>query len=47
MNELATRLTRTLNLRHPIVSAPMAFAAGGMVTEAAARLRSHGGATLV
>jgi nitronate monooxygenase len=37
MSELATRLTRTLNLRYPIVSAPMAFAAGGALAAAVGR----------
>ena len=37
MNELSTRLTRTLNLRCPIVSAPMAFAAGGALAAAVSR----------
>lgn len=34
---LATRLTRSLQLRHPIVSAPMAFAAGGALAAAVTR----------
>jgi nitronate monooxygenase len=34
---LATRLTRALNLKHPIVSAPMAFAAGGALAAAVTR----------
>lgn len=34
---LSTRLTRALNLRHPIVSAPMAFAAGGELAAAVSR----------
>lgn len=34
---LSTRLTRNLNLRHPIVSAPMAFAAGGALAAAVSR----------
>lgn len=37
MPELATRLTRTLQLRHPVVSAPMAFAAGGALAAAVSR----------
>lgn len=37
MTELHTRLTRTLQLRHPIVSAPMAFAAGGALAAAVSR----------
>ena len=34
MTMLSTRLTRVLNLRHPIVSAPMAFAGGGALAAA-------------
>jgi nitronate monooxygenase len=34
---IATRLTRTLELRHPIVSAPMAFAGGGALAAAVTR----------
>lgn len=34
---LATRLTRALDLRHPIVSAPMAFAGGGELAAAVSR----------
>ncbi|MCG3190295.1 MAG: Nitronate monooxygenase [Burkholderiaceae bacterium] len=34
MKTLATRLTRSWNLAHPIVSAPMAFAAGGKLAAA-------------
>lgn len=34
---LSTRLTRALNLRHPIVSAPMAFAGGGELAAAVSR----------
>lgn len=34
---LATRLTRSLRLRHPIVSAPMAYAAGGALAAAVTR----------
>lgn len=37
MPALATRLTRTLDLRHPIVSAPMAFAGGGALAAAVSR----------
>jgi nitronate monooxygenase len=37
MNELATRLTRKLNLRHPLVLAPMAFASGGALAAAVTR----------
>jgi nitronate monooxygenase len=37
MTTLSTRLTRTLNLRHPIVSAPMAFAGGGALAAAVSR----------
>ncbi|MBC5782293.1 nitronate monooxygenase [Ramlibacter sp. USB13] len=37
MPELQTRLTRSLGLRHPIVSAPMAFAAGGALAAAVTR----------
>ncbi|OGB01285.1 MAG: oxidoreductase [Burkholderiales bacterium RIFCSPHIGHO2_12_FULL_61_11] len=36
---LTTRLTRALNLRHPIISAPMAFAGGGALAAAV----SHAG----
>ena len=39
MATLSTRLTRALNLRHPIVSAPMAFAGGGALAAAV----SHAG----
>jgi nitronate monooxygenase len=42
MNELATRLTRTLDLRYPIVSAPMAFAAGGALAAAVSRFGGLG-----
>ncbi|MCV5004180.1 nitronate monooxygenase, partial [Escherichia coli] len=31
---LSTRLTDTLGIRHPIISAPMAFAAGGKLAAA-------------
>lgn len=37
MSEIATRFTRTLGVRHPIVSAPMAFAAGGALAAAVTR----------
>ncbi|MGA8005061.1 MAG: nitronate monooxygenase [Burkholderiales bacterium] len=37
MSTLATRLTRAWNLRHPIVSAPMAFAGGGRLAAAVSR----------
>jgi nitronate monooxygenase len=37
MPKLATRLTRTLQLRHPVISAPMAFAAGGALAAAVSR----------
>ena len=37
MSELATRVTRTFNLRHPVVLAPMAFAAGGALAAAVTR----------
>lgn len=37
MTVIATRLTRTLRLRHPIVSAPMAFASGGTLAAAVTR----------
>jgi nitronate monooxygenase len=37
MNPLATRLTRAFELRHPIVSAPMAFAGGGALAAAVTR----------
>jgi nitronate monooxygenase len=37
MQKLATRLTRALHLEHPIVSAPMAFAAGGALAAAVTR----------
>jgi nitronate monooxygenase len=39
MQYLTTKLTQTLNLRHPIISAPMAFAAGGALAAAV----SHAG----
>ena len=37
MNQLATRLTHQLKLRHPIVLAPMAFASGGALAAAVTR----------
>jgi len=37
MSTLVTRLTGALNLRYPIVSAPMAFAAGGALAAAVSR----------
>lgn len=37
MSTLVTRLTGALNLRYPIVSAPMAFAAGGALAAAVTR----------
>jgi len=37
MNTLSTRLTRNLDLQCPIVSAPMAFAAGGALAAAVSR----------
>lgn len=37
METLPTRLTRALDLKHPIVSAPMAFAAGGALAAAVSR----------
>ncbi len=37
MARLSTRLTRLLNIRHPIVSAPMAFAGGGALAAAVSR----------
>ena len=44
MTLLNTRLTQALNLRHPIVSAPMAFAAGGRL---AATVNQVGGLGLI
>jgi len=41
---IETRLTRALNLRHPIISAPMAFAAGGAL---AAAVTAAGGLGLI
>lgn len=37
MTAIATRLTRMLQVRHPIVSAPMAFAGGGALAAAVTR----------
>lgn len=37
MATISNRLTRTLNLRHPVVSAPMAFAGGGALAAAVSR----------
>jgi hypothetical protein len=37
MATLCTRLTHALNLRHPVVSAPMAFAGGGALAAAVSR----------
>ena len=37
MTALTTRLTRALHLRHPIISAPMAFAGGGLLAAAVSR----------
>ncbi|MCC7547126.1 MAG: nitronate monooxygenase [Burkholderiales bacterium] len=37
MSTLTTRLTRSWNLRHPVVSAPMAFAGGGRLAAAVSR----------
>ncbi len=37
MTTFSTRLTRSLNLRYPIVSAPMAFAGGGALAAAVSR----------
>lgn len=37
MTTLSSRLTRRLNVRHPIVSAPMAFAGGGALAAAVSR----------
>ncbi|HJV81862.1 nitronate monooxygenase [Noviherbaspirillum sp.] len=44
MAKLSNRLTRALNIQHPIVSAPMAFAAGGTL---AAAVSSAGGLGLI
>lgn len=37
METLSTRLTQALHLRHPVVSAPMAFAGGGALAAAVSR----------
>ena len=37
MTSVSTRLTRAFNVRHPIVSAPMAFASGGALAAAVSR----------
>lgn len=37
MTTISTRLTRALGVRHPVVSAPMAFAAGGALAAAVSR----------
>lgn len=37
MSRIENRLTRALNIRHPIVSAPMAFAGGGALAAAVSR----------
>ena len=42
MNALHTRLTQALNLRHPILSAPMAFAGGGRLAAAVSRAGALG-----
>ena len=44
MTALTTRLTRALQLRHPIISAPMAFAGGGVL---AAAVSQAGGLGLI
>ncbi|MEI7536330.1 MAG: nitronate monooxygenase [Comamonadaceae bacterium] len=44
MTALTTRLTRSLHLRHPIISAPMAFAGGGVL---AAAVSQAGGLGLI
>lgn len=44
MKTLSTRLTQALNLRHPVLSAPMAFAAGGAL---AAAVSQAGGLGLI
>ena len=42
MPHLKTKLTDALNLRHPILSAPMAFAAGGALAAAVSRAGGFG-----
>ena len=37
MGKLSNRLTEALNIQHPIVSAPMAFAGGGALAAAVSR----------
>ncbi len=37
MATISTRLTQSMNLRHPLVSAPMAFAGGGALAAAVSR----------
>ncbi|MDT5018452.1 MAG: nitronate monooxygenase [Mycobacterium sp.] len=37
MSDLANRLTEALGIRHPIISAPMAYAAGGALAAAVSR----------
>src|SRR5438270_5403945 len=44
MATISNRLTERLNIRHPIVSAPMAFAAGGAL---AAAVSAAGGLGLI
>lgn len=44
MPKIANRLTQTLNIQHPIISAPMAFAAGGAL---AAAVNAAGGLGLI
>jgi len=39
---ISNRLTKTLNVRHPIVSAPMAFAGGGALAAAVSRAGGFG-----
>ena len=42
MAALTNRLTRNLNIRHPIISAPMAFAGGGALAAAVSRVGGLG-----
>ncbi len=44
MASISNRLTQTLKIRHPIISAPMAFAGGGAL---AAAVSSAGGLGLI
>ncbi|MGH6714691.1 MAG: NAD(P)H-dependent flavin oxidoreductase [Bradyrhizobium sp.] len=44
MTVISNRLTRTLDIRHPVISAPMAFAAGGAL---AAAVSAAGGLGLI